>query len=89
MNSSKTRKCLTVPILTISTIVSLGMLAPGARSVSIGAHREPRNSVEPVRRWRYLYRVMCVARRLETLVYQLTELHSMRYTCDINDELEW
>ena len=40
---------------------------------------EPRNSAEPVRRWRYLHRVLPTKRKLKMLVYQLTELSPMRY----------
>ena len=39
----------------------------------------PRNSAEPVRRWRYLHRVLPTKRKLKMLVYQLTELSPMRY----------
>jgi hypothetical protein len=49
---------------------------------------EPRNSAKPVRRWRYLHRVMLTKRKLKVLVYQLTELHPTRYSRDIRDRFE-
>ena len=52
------------------------------------AAMEPRNSAKPVRRWRYLHRVMRTKRKLKVLVYQLTELHPTRYTRDIRDRFE-
>jgi hypothetical protein len=43
---------------------------------------------KPVRRWRYLHRVVRTKRKLKVLVYQLTKLHPTRYTRDIRDKLE-
>ena len=49
------------------------------------AGAEARKSVEPVRRWRYLRRVVRTKRKLEALVYQLTGLHPTRYASNIRD----
>ena len=58
------------------------------RTLHARGRAEPRNSAKPVRRWRYLHRVMRTKRKLKVLVYQLTELHPTQYTSDIRDRLE-
>ena len=64
------------------------LYAQYGRTLHARGRAEPRNSVEPVRRWRYLHRVMRTKRKLKVLVYQLTELHPTRYTRDIRDRFE-
>ena len=44
--------------------------------------------MEPVRRLRYVCRVLRTKSKLTALVYQLTELHLTRYTSDIRDRFE-
>ena len=58
------------------------------RTLHARGRAELRNSAEPVRRWRYLHRVMRTKRKLKVLVYQLTKLHPTRYTKDIRDRFE-
>jgi hypothetical protein len=58
------------------------------RTLHACGRAEARNSVEAVRRWRYLNSVMRTQRKLNVLVYQLTELNPTRYTRDIRDRFE-
>ena len=61
------------------------------RNTPYPACARPRGTSElgvPVRRWRYLRRVMRTKRKLKVLVCQLTELHPTRYTRDIRDRFE-
>ena len=64
------------------------LYAQYGRTLHARGRAEPRNSAKPVRRWRYLHRVMRTKRKLKVLVCQLTELHPTRYTRDIRDRFE-